>query len=169
MRYLRHEYILLSASLASALTYFVLRPFAFSLDAAFCAGFSVAVFAYTLRKCGSTFVSGEQAKSVAEITLAHVVCLGALVMILRTGMFVSTLPGWLTVPVVVDTTGRQLGPTGFQILQAMAVFFLGYFEFRVLSDPKSPRDLQKEERKAVVALWKKAGLEAERMDGLRLP
>jgi hypothetical protein len=167
MRYLRHEYILLAASAAATLTYFSLRRVSFSMDAALCAGFTVVVLSYALRKRGHSFFSGDDPRSITEVVFAHTVCLAALVMAFRTGMFESSLPTWFTIPVGADSYGRQLGPSGFQMLQAIGIFFLGYFEFRVLTDPK-PRDPEKEEKKATAALWKKAALEAERMDGLRL-
>jgi len=168
MRYLRHEFILLAASAAATSAYFSLRSFSFPIDAALCAAFTIVVFSYAMRKRRHSLFSGDDARTVAEIALAHTVCLGALVMVLRTGMFESSLPGWLTAPLAADAWGRMIGPSAFQIFQALAVFFLGYFEFRILTDPK-PRNPEKEEKKAHAALWKKAGLEAERMGGLRLP
>ncbi len=167
MRYLRHEYILLAACVAAALAYFSLRQASFSIDAALCAGFTVVVLSYALRKRGHNFFSGDDPRSITEVVFAHTVCLAALVMALRTGMFESSLPTWFTIPVGADSYGRQLGPSGFQMLQALAVFFLGYFEFRVLTHPK-PRNPEKEQDNATAALWEKAALEAERMDGLRL-
>ena len=168
MRYLRHEFILLAACAASALAYVSFRQSSFAMDATLCAGFTVTVFSYARRKRGQSFFSGDDARSLSEILLAHTVCLAALVMVFRTGMFESSLPGWMIVPIVVDTTGRQLGPTAFEALQVVAALSLGYFEYRVLTDPK-PRNPEKEEKKATEALWKRAALEAERMDGLRLP
>jgi hypothetical protein len=166
MRYLRHEYILLSACVAAVVAFYCLRNSTSAVDAAICAGFTVTVFAYSRRKRTHGFFAGDDARSLTEILLAHTVCLAAVVMVLRTGMFGSTLPAWMNLPVVADTSGREIGPTSFQILQAVAIYFLGYFEFRILTDPK-PRNLEKEEKKALTALWKKAALDAERMDGLR--
>lgn len=167
MRSLRHEYILLAASLVSVLTWLTFRSSAYAIDAASCATFTVVVFAYTFRKVGRGFFSGEHAKSVTEIVFAHTVCLAALVMLLRTGMFASMLPIWLTLPVIADHFGR-IGPSAFQIAQVLVLFSLGYFEFRVLTDPKK-RDPLKEEKKASAARWRNAEIEGERMNSLRLP
>lgn len=167
MRYLRHEYILLAATVAAASAFFALHSFPFAIDVALCAFFTVAVFGNALRRRGRSLFAGDSARSFTEIIFAHMVCLTTLAMILRTGMFVSMLPDWLTFPVIADSYGR-FGPSVFQILQGVAVFMLGYFEFRVLTDPKK-RDPEKEERKAHVARWRNAELEAERMNTLRLP
>jgi hypothetical protein len=167
MRYLRHEYILLAASLVSALAWVTLRGFSCSIDIAACSSFTVVVFGYAIRKIGHNLFFGENAKSVTEIIFAHAVCLAALVMLLRTGMFASMLPVWLTIPVIADHFER-LGPSGFQIGQGLALFLLGYFEFRVLTDPKK-RNPEKEEKKANAARWRNAEFEAERMSSLRLP
>jgi len=167
MRYLRHEFILLAAFLASAATWLSLRGQSFSIDAALSAGFTVLVFAYAIRKRGRLLIRGEEAQSVPEIILAHLVCVATLVLLLRTGMFASTMPDWLTIPVAADHYGR-MGPSAFQMLQAIAALSLGYFEWRLLISPRTI-NLEREERRARVALWKKAELDAERMDGLRLP
>jgi len=166
MKYFRHEYILLATTLVSALLYFSCRQASFSVDATLCGAFTAVVFGYAIRKAGRGLFYGSNARSVTEIVFAHVVCLAALVMVLRTGMFASMLPIWLTLPVVADYYGR-IGPSGFQIAQGLTLLCLGYFEFRVLTDPRV-RNIEKEEKKAVAALWKKAELDAERMGSLRL-
>jgi len=166
MKFFRHEYILLAAFLAFAAIYLPLRDQSFSLDAAIGGCFTVVVFAYAIRKRGRLLIRGEQARSLPEILLAHLVCVGTLILVLRTGMFVSTMPDWLTLPVAADHYGR-MGPSAFQMLQAIAGFSLGYFEWRLLISPRSI-NFEKEERRARIALWKKAELEAERMDALRL-
>lgn len=167
MKHFRHEYILFAATVAGASVFFSLRGFVFAMDVALCALFTVVVFGYALRKRGRSLFSGDDARSLTEIVLAHTVCIMALVMVLRTGMFASTLPDWLTLPVIADNYGR-VGPSAFQLLQGLAVFMLGYFEFSVITDPKK-RDPEKEEKKAHAARWRNAELEAERMNTLRLP
>ena len=167
MKFFRHEYILLAAFLAFAATWLSLRAQPFSVDAAIGATFTVVVFAYAIRKRGRRLFRGEEARSLAEILFAHLVCVTTVVLILRIGMFASTLPVWLTLPVIADHYER-LGPSAFQMLQAIAIFCLGYCEWRVLISPRAI-DPEKEERKAAIAIWKKAELEAQRMDGLRLP
>jgi len=167
MRYLRHEYILFAATLAAASAFFSLRSFPFAIDLALCAFFTVVVFGYALRKRGRRLFSGDDARSITEIIFAHTVCLTAMVMVLRTGMFASTLPDWLILPVIADSYGR-IGPSAFQMLQGLGVFVLGYIEFRVLIYPKK-KDPEKEEKKAHAARWRNAELEAERMNTLRLP
>jgi hypothetical protein len=167
MRYFRNTYVLFVAALVFALLYTVLRDFSAGTDTAISATFTIIVFGNALRKRGRTLFFGKEAGSPAEILLAHIVCLGALVMILRTGMFtVSLLPDWLNIPVAADNYGR-LGPSVFQILQAFAVYLLGYFEFRMLI-AKKQIDPEKEEERARKALWKKAQPEAERLSALRL-
>ena len=90
MRYLRHEYILLVATLAAALAWFSFSSFPWVIDAACCAFFTMAVFGYALRKRGRKLFSGDDARSMTEIIFAHTVCLTAMVMVLRTGMFASS-------------------------------------------------------------------------------
>lgn len=167
MKFFRHEYVLLAAFLAAAAIYFPLRGQSFAIDAAISASFTVVVFAYALRKRGRLLLRGEEARPLTEIVFAHVVCITTLVLILRTGMFASTLPDWLTLPLIADHYGR-LGPSTFQLLQATAGFTLGYCEWRILTSPRVI-NVEKEEQKNRVAIWKKAELEAQRMDGLRLP
>jgi hypothetical protein len=167
MKFFRHEYILLAAFLAFAATYLALRSRSFSIDAALCTSFTVVVFAYAIRKRGLLLVRGDEARTLPEIVFAHLVCVTTLVLILRTGMFASTLPDWLTLPVAADNYGR-LGPSVFQVLQAIAGLALGYCEWRVLTAPRII-DPEREEQKTRIAIWKKAEFEAERMNGLRLP
>ena len=167
MKFFRHEYILLAAFLVFAAIAFPLRGYSFSLDAALSATFSVLVFAYAIRKRGRRLFRGDEARPLTEILFAHVVCITTLVLILRTGMFASVMPGWIILPVVADHYGR-LGPSIFQMLQALAGLSLGYCEWRVLTSPRTINP-EKEERKARISLWKKAELEAQRMDSLRLP
>jgi hypothetical protein len=164
---LKHEYILLAASLAFAAVDLALRGYSFAADAAFSVSFTVLVFAYAIRKRGLLLFRGEQARPLPEIVLAHIVCVATLVLVLRTGMFASTMPGWLTLPIVADHYER-LGPSSFQMLQALVGFFLGYCEWRILTSPRTINP-EREERKARTALWKKAELDAQRMNSLRLP
>jgi hypothetical protein len=167
MRCCRHEYILLAAFLACVATWFCFRDYSFSIDAAASATYTVIVFLHAFRKRGRLLIHGKEARSVSEIIFAHTVCVASLVLILRTGMFISVMPDWLTLPVIGDHYGR-LGPSLFQILQALGASFLGYFEWKLLISPRTV-NVEKEERKARTALWKKAEVEAERMDNLRLP
>lgn len=167
MKFFRHEYILLGAFLAFAAIYLLLRGQSFSIDAAISASFTVVVFAHAIRKRGRRLIRGEEARSLSEILFAHVVCITTLLLILRTGMFVSAMPSWLVLPIVADHYGR-LGPSIFQLLQALVVSCLGYCEWRILISPRTI-DPEKEERKTAIAIWKKAELEAQRMDSLRLP
>lgn len=165
MRHFRHEYILLAAFVVSIATWFSLRGQSYSVDGTLSACFTVLVFAYAIRKRGWLLIRGDEARSLPETLFAHMVCLATLILVLRTGMFASTMPDWLIIPVAADHYGR-MGPSTFQMLQALAVFSLGYFEWRLLVSPRMV-NVEKEERKARIALWKKAELEAERMDGLR--
>jgi len=167
MRYFQNKFVVFFAAPASALVYFVLRDFSFAIDAALCVSFTILVFGNALRRRGRRFVAGEDGRSIAEILLAHAVCLVTLVMILRTAMFASMLPDWLIIPVCADHYGR-FGPSTFQMMQWLALFFLGYLEVLLLTAPKV-KDPEKEEARAIAALWKKAGPEAERLDPLRLP
>lgn len=166
MRYFRNTYVLFVAALVFALLYKALSNFSAGIDIALCAAFTIVVFGNAIRKHGRSLLSGEDAQSLTEILFAHALCLGALVMIVRTGMFaISLLPDWLNLPVAADNFGR-IGPSTFQILQALAVYFLGFSEVRMLTAKKEVNP-EKEEQKTQAALWKKAGLEAERLDGLR--
>jgi hypothetical protein len=167
MRYSQHRYVFLFAALAFGVVYGLLRGFTFNIDAAVCVSFTILVFGNAIRKRGRQLFSGDQARPLAENLLAHVICLIALVMILRTGMYAASLPNWLIIPVGADNYGR-LGPSAFQMLQGLAVFFLGFLEWHLLTAARRV-DPEKQEAKARIALWKKGELDAERMDSLRLP
>jgi hypothetical protein len=167
MRYFQNPTILSAAFLVFTFVYVPLRGFPFGIDAALCVTFTVLVFSYAVRRRGLTLFSAEDAQPISEILLAHAVCLLTLVFIVRTDSFASALlPEWLALPVIADHYGR-LGPSAFQLAQGLALFFLGFFEVRLMTAPKTkdPR----EEEKAQAALWRKAGLEADRLSGLRLP
>jgi hypothetical protein len=167
MRYFQHSTILSAAFLVFVFVYAPLRGLAFGMDAAFSATFTMLVFSYALRQRGLTLFSAEDAQPLSEILLGHAICLLALVFIVRTGSFASALlPGWFALPVIADNYGR-LGPSAFQLTQSIALFFLGFMEVRLMTAPKK-KDPREEER-AQAALWRKAGLEADRLSGLRLP
>jgi hypothetical protein len=160
MRYFQNPTILSAAFLVFTFVYVPLRGFPFGIDAALCVTFTVLVFSYAVRRRGLTLFSAEDAQPISEILLT-------LVFIVRTDSFASALlPEWLALPVIADHYGR-LGPSAFQLAQGLALFFLGFFEVRLMTAPKTkdPR----EEEKAQAALWRKAGLEADRLSGLRLP
>lgn len=165
MKYFQHKYILLIGSLVFALLYTVLRDTSFGVDAAVCASFTVLVFGYAIRKRGRSLLSGEDARSVAEILLAHTVCLWVVLATLRSAMFASALPDWLVLPIVEDHYGR-IGPSALQILEGLALFLTGLMEMHLLASPKV-KDPAKEEQRAHKALWKDSELEAERMSRLR--
>jgi hypothetical protein len=168
MRYFQQKYVFSFAFLAFALVYFSLRSFSFAVDAAVCAGFTLLVFGNAIRRRGRSLIAGGDARSITEMILAHAICLVALVMVLRTGMFApSLLPAWVNIPVGADNYGR-LGPSTFQILQSLAISFLGFLEFHILIAPKV-FDPEKEEKRTLATLWKKGKLDAKRMDTLRLP
>jgi hypothetical protein len=166
MRYFRNRYLFLFAALGFAAVYSALRGFTFNVDAAVCVSFTMVVFGNALRSRGRRLFFGKRARPFTEHLLTHAVCLIAVVMILRTGMYAASLPDWLTLPIGADNYGR-IGPSGFQILQGLALFFLGFLEYGLLTAPKKPNPA-KEHRKAQAALWKKAEVDAERMDTLRL-
>jgi hypothetical protein len=167
MRYFQHPTILSAAFLVFVFVYTPLRGFQFGIDAALCVTFTLLVFSYAVRRRGLNLFSAEDAQPLSEILLAHAVCLLTLVFIMRTGSFATALlPEWLALPVIADTYGR-IGPSAFQLTQGLTLFFLGFFEVRLMTAPKikDPR----EEEKAQAALWRKAGLEADRLSSLRLP
>lgn len=167
MRYFQHSTILSAAFLVFVFAYVPLRGFQCGFDIALCATFTLLVFAYAVHRRGLNIFSAQDAQPLSEILLAHAVCLLTLVFIVRMGSFATTLlPEWLALPVVADAYGR-IGPSAFQLTQSLAIFFLGFFEVRLMTAPKikDPR----EEEKAQAALWRKAGLEADRLSSLRLP
>jgi len=162
MRYFQRKMIGLAAVLAFALVYAPLREFSFGADAAICASFTVLVFGNAIRRRGFGLFRGETAKPMGEILVLHGVCLAALVILVRMGMYITpVLPGWLSTPIGADNQGR-VGPDGFQILQSAAIFLLGYFELRFLTAKKKAESRQQE-----ASGWS-SDLEAERMSGLRL-
>jgi hypothetical protein len=165
MRYFRRKMIGFAALMAFALVYAPLRRFPFGVDAAICATFTVLVFGNVIRRRGFALFSGEDAKPLAEILLVHVCCLTALVVLVRMGMYITPfLPDWLSTPIGADNQGR-IGPNGFQILQSIAIFGLGFFEFHLLTAKKS---VAEGEELAKNSPWGKPDLEADRMSSLRL-
>lgn len=164
MRYFQRKLIYFATVMAFTIVYAPLRQFSFGVDAAICASFTVFIFANAIRRRGFALFSGEDAKPLAEILLAHTTCLVALVIIVRMGIYITPfLPDWLSTPVGADNQGR-VGPNGFQILQTLAVFFLGLSELRLLTAKKT--DAEGEEK---ASPWGNPDLEAERMSSLRLP
>jgi hypothetical protein len=165
MRYFLRKLIVFAASLAFAFIYRPLRQFPFALDLAFCVSFTILVFGNAIRRRGFALFSGDSARPLSETLLAHSICLVALVIILRLGMYATPfLPEWLILPIGADNYGR-VGPSVFQILQSLAIFFLGFFELRVLvaQNTKDAADAQSKATR-----WTEAELEAERMSSLRL-
>ncbi len=165
MRYFQRKLIGMAAAIAFTLVYTPLRQFSFGFDVAICVSFTILVFGTAIRKRGLGLFSGEGAKPVTELLLVHALALAALVIIVRMGMYITPiLPGWLSVPVGADNQGR-IGPTGFQIIQSLALFLLGFVEVRVLTAKKA---VEEGEEKSKGSLWSKPDLEADRMSGLRL-
>jgi hypothetical protein len=165
MRYFQRKMIGFAAVMAFTLVYGSLRQYPFGIDAAICASFSVLVFGNALRRRGLELFSGDEKKPLTEILLIHALALAALVVIVRMGMYITPfLPDWLSTPIGADNQGR-IGPNGFQILQSIAIFGLGFFEFRLLCAKKSAEE---GEERSKVSPWGKPDMEAERMSGLRL-
>ena len=166
MRYFQRKLILFAATFTFAVVYAPLRPFPFGTDVALCASFTILIFGNAIRRRGLGLFSGERAKPITEIFLIHALSLAALVIIARMGMYLTPfLPDWLSTPVGSDSYGR-VGPTGFQMIQSVALFFLGFVELRVLIAKKAEESGGAPEKKKT--LWGNTGLEAERMSGLRL-
>ena len=165
MRYFQRKMIGFAAVMAFILVYAPLRQFPFGVDAAICASFTVFIFGNAVRRRGFRLFSGDDARPLAEILLAHAACLLALVIIVRMGMYITPfLPDWLSTPIGADNQGR-IGPDGFQILQSLAIFGLGYLELHLLTAKKTAAEGQVQ---AKVSPWGKPDLEADRMSGLRL-
>jgi len=166
MRYFQRKLILFAATFTFAVVYAPLRPFPFGMDVALCACFTVLIFGSAIRRRGIGLFSGDEAKPITEILLIHALSLAALVIIARMGLYLTPfLPDWLSTPVGSDSYGR-VGPTGFQMIQSVALFFLGCVELRVLTAKKTKASGEAAEKKKT--LWSKPDLEAERMSGLRL-
>ena len=164
MRYFQRKLIGMAAVFVFSLIYTPLRQFPFGFDVALCASFTVLVLGTAIRKRGLGLFSGEGKKPLTEILLVHALALAALVIIVRMGMYLTPiLPSWLSTPVGADNQGR-IGPNGFQILQSLVLFLIGFVEVRVLTAKKAVE----EGGKPNASLWSKPDLEAERMSGLRL-
>jgi hypothetical protein len=165
MRYFQRKFVTFAASLVFALIYKPLHQLPFAFDLALCASFTILVFGNAIRRRGFALFSGDGARPISETLLAHAICLIALVFIARMGMYATGfLPEWLVIPVGADNYGR-VGPSAFQILQSLAIFFLGFFEVRVLV-AQNTKDAAAAEIKAL--RWTDAELEAQRMNSLRL-
>ncbi|HEX4309896.1 MAG TPA: hypothetical protein VHZ25_07695 [Acidobacteriaceae bacterium] len=168
MRYFQHKFTVLFAFLAFLIVYMAFQQFSFAIDGAICVGFTILVFGNALRQRGFALFTGSDARPPAETILAHAICLITLVLIVRMGMYLPAfLPEWFTIPIAADNYGR-VGPSCFQFVQGIILFFMGYFEVRLLVAERR-RDPQVEQARARTALWKKAGVEAERLSTLRLP
>jgi hypothetical protein len=168
MRYFQNKFTILFAFLASLIVYMAFQQFSFAIDAALCIGFTIVVFGNALRQRGVGLLTGSDARPPAETLLAHAICLMTLVIIVRTGMYLPDfLPEWFTIPIAADNYGR-VGPSCFQFVQGLVIFFMGFFEVRLLVSERK-RDPEVEQARARTALWKKAGIEAERLSTLRLP
>jgi hypothetical protein len=165
MRYFQRKFVTFAASLAFALIYKPLHQFPFAFDLALCVSFTILVFGNAIRRRGFALFSGDSARPLTETILAHSICLVALVFIARLAMYApGFLPEWLTIPVGADNYGR-VGPSAFQILQSLAIFFLGFFEVRVLV-AQNTKDAANAKKRA--SRWTEADLEAQRMSSLRL-
>jgi hypothetical protein len=164
MNYVKRKMIGLMASLAFAAVYYSLQGFPMALDAAVCAGFTVAIFASARRKLGKSLFSGPDAKPLALVLLVHILFLGLLVAIVRIGALAEPdLPSWITHPIGSSPGGRPL-PSAFRYAQSFMVFVLGFVENWWLTLTKT----EEEKKSPGKVLWGKAAWEQHIADRLRL-
>ena len=164
MNYLKRKLVGLMASLAFAAVYFSLQGFPLALDAAVCAGYTVAIFASARRKLGKGLFSGEEAKPLAVLLVVHLLFLGLLVAIVRIGAYAEPdLPDWITRPLGASPGGRPL-PSAFRYAQSFMVFILGFIENWWITSTKT----EEEKKGTGKVLWGKAAWEQDIADRLRL-
>ncbi|MFP5227257.1 MAG: hypothetical protein ACLGXA_06475 [Acidobacteriota bacterium] len=146
-RKIEKKMIAILASVAFALVYLPLKDFAFGVDLAICASYSVTIFANARRKRGEAkLLTGEDAIPLVDLLLGHVLALAALVGIVRLGIYAKpVLPDWLTTPMGTTPGGRHL-PSALRYLQTAMVFLVGFVETWWLATVKTPEEKEAQSR-----------------------
>ena len=110
MNYIQRKMFALVAAAVFAVVYYPLKDFAFALDLAVCASYTVTVFIKVRGKRGRAgLFTGEDAIPLAELMLVHLLALAGIVGVVRLGIYAApVLPGWLTAPIGSTPAGRPL-------------------------------------------------------------
>jgi hypothetical protein len=136
MNYIQRKMFAVLASIVFALVYLPLHDYPFGLDAAICASFTVAVFANATRKRGKSLFAGEDHIPFLEMLLGHILCLVAVVGIVRLGIYAEpVLPAWLTTSIGRSPGGHPL-PSALRGVQSLMLFLVGFVESWWLSSGK---------------------------------
>jgi len=141
MNYLQRKMFALVAAAAFAVVYFPLKDFAFGLDLAVCASYTVTLFIKVRRKRGDAgLFRGEDAIPLYELLLIHILALVCIVGIVRLGVYAApVLPKLLTTPIGSSPTGRPL-PSPLRYLQTGMLFLVGFIEFWWLTSIKTAEE-----------------------------
>lgn len=148
MSYVQRKMIAVLAAAVFAVIYFPLQTFAFGLDLAVCASYTVSVFANAKRKRGKAapLFTGEHAIPFVDVLFGHIVALAVLVGIVRLGVYAApVLPAWLTTSIGSTPGGRHL-PSALRYLQTFMVFFLGFVESWWLTAIRTTEEKEKNSR-----------------------
>lgn len=147
MNYIQRKLIAVMASAAFSAVYFSLKGFAFRLDLAVCASYTVMVLAKVKRKRGKAgLLVGEDAIPAVELLLGHILALVLVVAVVRLGIYAApVLPGWLTTAIGTAPGGRPL-PTPLRYLQTGMVFLVGFTEYWWLTSLKTSEEKEAQGR-----------------------
>jgi hypothetical protein len=147
MNYIQRKLIAVLASLVFSAVYFSLKGFAFRLDLAVCASYTVMVLAKVKRKRGKAgLLAGEDAIPAVELFLGHILALVLVAAVVRLGIYAApVLPGWLTTPIGSVPGGRPL-PTPLRYLQTGMVFLVGFTEYWWLTSIKTSEEKEAQRR-----------------------
>jgi len=165
MNYLQRKMIALVAAAAFAVVYFPLQDFAFGLDLAICASYTVTIFINARRKRGKAgLFRGEDAIPFIELLLGHILALAFVVGVVRLGIYAApVLPNWLTTPIGTTPGGRHL-PSPLRYLQTGMLFLVGFVESWWLTSIKSKEEKEAQSR----VVWGKDAYEKHMNNRLRL-
>ncbi|HUB20220.1 MAG TPA: hypothetical protein VL990_16370 [Acidobacteriaceae bacterium] len=144
---IQSKLLAIPAAVAFALVYLPLKGFAFRLDLAVCASYTITMFMNARRKRGKIpLLSGDDAIPLSEILLGHVLALLALVAIIRIGVYAApALPHWMTVSIGTTPGGRHL-PAALRYLQTFMLFVVGFIESWWLTTLKTDEEKQAKNR-----------------------
>jgi hypothetical protein len=147
MNYIQRKMFALVAAAVFAVVYYPLKDFAFALDLAVCASYTVTVFIKVRRKRGKAgLFTGEDAIPLAELLLVHLLALACIVGVVRLGIYAApVLPGWLTAPIGSTPAGRPL-PSPLRYFQTGMLFLVGFIEFWWLTLIKTDEEKEKQRR-----------------------
>lgn len=156
MNYIQRKMIAFVAAVAFALFYFPLRDQPWGIELAFCASYTITMFANAKRKRGKAgLLFGEDRIPFFQLLLGHTLALAILMGIVHLGLYAGPfLPDWLTAPMGKTPWHGPL-PSVFRYIQLFMLFVLGFLESWWLTTLKSTEEKEKESR----VVWTRGGLD----------